>query len=432
MAEDSKKNNTKKSNFSIRKLVYNDKYLIIISIVLAVVVWIVTAMNLSPQTSKTISVPVTVDFSGSAAEQLGIKCYGDETVDVDVTVTCKKYLAKDISSDDLNVYLQTNTVTTKGTAEVPIKVETRENADFEVVSYYPTVYKAYFDVEDEKVMDIEVNYVSKDFVADGYILGEPLLSTTSVTVKGAKSYVSQVSKVVSTVNLTDKIKSSETIDLALSAIDNYGTSVDYVSIESETENLTLTLPVFKKTVLDVSASLTGKPTGVNIEDFDISYSVNRVNAGVLEDTNIKQANVGNIDFSKLTVGENKFSIKTSSLDSILILDDIDEITVTVNVPDSYTTDTVSVSQDNVRISNVPEGYKATVSKVNTDSVTVVGSSSDLEELSSSNVALILDMASYKNNISEGSKSYNVTASIENSDTCWIYGSYTVDLTITKE
>lgn len=432
MAEEANKTDKKKSDFSIRKLIYNDKYLIIISIVLAVVIWIATAMNLSPQTSKTISVPVTVDFTDSAAEQLGIKCYGDETVDVDVTVTCKKYLAKDISADDLNVYLQTNTVTTKGNAEVPIKVESNDSADFEVVSYYPTVYKAYFDVEDEKVMDINVNYTNNDFVADGYIMGEPLLSTTSVTVKGAKSYVSQVSKVVSTVNFINKINSSETVDLVLSAIDNYGSPVDYVSVETETENLTLTIPVFKSTVLDVSAALTGKPAGINASDFSISYSVNRINAGVLEEANIIKANVGNIDFSKLTVGDNEFKIKTSTLDSILVLDDIDEIIVKVNVPDSYSTETMGISADNVDISNIPKGYNVKVSRVNASDVTIVGNPSDLEDLSPSNVVLILDMATYKKEIKEGVQTFNVTASIENSDKCWVYGTYTVDVNITKE
>lgn len=45
----------KNGKFSIRKLIYNDKYLIIISIILAVIIWIVTSMNLSPETSKTIN-----------------------------------------------------------------------------------------------------------------------------------------------------------------------------------------------------------------------------------------------------------------------------------------------------------------------------------------------------------------------------------------
>ena len=88
MPENNKNKKDKKTNFSLRKLIYNDKYLIIFSILAAVVVWIAASMNLSPETTKTITVPVNVDFSDSAAEHLGLKCYGDETFDVDVTISC--------------------------------------------------------------------------------------------------------------------------------------------------------------------------------------------------------------------------------------------------------------------------------------------------------------------------------------------------------
>ena len=53
----------KKRKFSLRKLIYNDKYLIIISIFAAVCVWVATSINLSPETTKKITVPVSIDLS---------------------------------------------------------------------------------------------------------------------------------------------------------------------------------------------------------------------------------------------------------------------------------------------------------------------------------------------------------------------------------
>lgn len=52
----------RKSKFSLRKLIYNDKYLIVLSVIAAVVIWIATSINLSPETTKSVTVPVTVDF----------------------------------------------------------------------------------------------------------------------------------------------------------------------------------------------------------------------------------------------------------------------------------------------------------------------------------------------------------------------------------
>ena len=49
MANTDNKNNKK---FSLRKLIYNDKYLIVFSIITAVIVWISTSMSLSPETKN--------------------------------------------------------------------------------------------------------------------------------------------------------------------------------------------------------------------------------------------------------------------------------------------------------------------------------------------------------------------------------------------
>ncbi|MCH5320422.1 MAG: hypothetical protein J1E36_01585 [Eubacterium sp.] len=425
--------NKKKNNkFSIRKLIYNDKYLIIISIVLALVIWVVTSINLSPQTTKTITVPVTVDLSGSVAEQLGLKSFGDDVIDVDVTISCKKYRAMDITADSLNVYLQTNVVTSNGNFDVPIRVEARENSDYTITSYYPTAYRAYFDVEDEKVMDIDINYINDNFIEDGYTMGQTLLSESTVTLKGPRSYVSQVTSVCADVNITEKLKETTSMDLILVALNSYGSEVDYITFDQGTENLTITIPVLKEMQLDVATGFIGKPSKVNTDNFNVSYSVNRVNAGVLEEANITQALIGNIDFSMLMPGENKFTFNTQSLDGVVILDDIDEIEVTITVPKDYKTKTISVNSSGVKIINAPEGYKVSVSDISSGKVTVVGTQSDLARLSNSNVNLVVDLSGVDaDNIQEGISTYDITTTLEISESCWIYGNYTAKVNITK-
>lgn len=428
MAE--KKN--KKGKFSIKKLIYNDKYLIIISIVLAVVVWIVTSMSLSPETTKTVTVSVPVDFSGSAAEQLGLKCYGDEVIDVDVTVSCKKYLAKDITDDNFNVSLQTNVVTSSGNFDVPIRVETGENVDFTISSYYPTTYRAYFDVEDEKTMDIDVRYTNEDFIEKGYTMGEPLLSESTVTVKGPRSYVSQVKTVCADVTVEEKLKTTTSMELNAVPLDSYGSKVNYVKIEKGADNLTITIPVLKEMQLNVAAAFSGKPSKVNTDNFAVSYSVSKVNAGVLENANITEAVIGNIDFSQLKAGYNTFTFDVSSLDGFVILDDIDKIDVTVNVPKDYTSKNISVSAKNVTVINAPKGYNASISGISSGRVTIIGTADNLKEITASNIKLVADLSGIDaNDVKEGVSSYKIVTTLENSDTCWIYGNYFANVNLTK-
>lgn len=421
-----------KSKFSMRKLIYNDKYLIIISVLCAICIWIATSMNLSPETTKTISVPVTVDFSGSVTEELGIKCYGDESFNVDVTVKAKKYIAKDISSEDLNVQLQTNIVTTVGTHEVPISVSAGENADFSVESYYPSVYTAYFDVPEEEEMEIQLNYSTNDYIADGYVGGENLLNESSVIVSGPQTYVSRVSKVTADVAIKNKLKETATINIEPKAVDVYGNSVDYISLKYGSEKITLTIPVLKVEQLTPNVTITDAPTSVDLSKLSIDYSVKSIKAGVMEAAGIKAAELGEIKMSSLRVGENKFTFDTGQLDGITVLDDTDKVTVTVTVPSDYTSKDVDITASGVKLNNVPDGYTAKVVSLNADSVTVIGPEKAIDSVKSKNVIVSCDLTTKKGStVQTGNHQYKLTVVVSGVDGVWIYGTYTANVNITK-
>lgn len=421
-----------KSKFSMRKLIYNDKYLIIISVICAICIWIATSMNLSPETTKTISVPVTVDFSGSVTEELGIKCYGDESFNVDVTVKAKKYIAKDISSEDLNVQLQTNIVTTVGTHEVPISVSAGENADFSVESYYPSVYTAYFDVPEEEEMEIQLNYSTNDYIADGYVGGENLLNESSVIVSGPQTYVSRVSKVTADVAIKNKLKETATINIEPKAVDVYGNSVDYISLKYGSEKITLTIPVLKVEQLTPNVTITDAPTSVDLSKLSIDYSVKSIKAGVMEAAGIKAAELGEIKMSSLRVGENKFTFDTGQLDGITVLDDTDKVTVTVTVPSDYTSKDVDITASGVKLNNVPDGYTAKVVSLNADSVTVIGPEKAIDSVKSKNVIVSCDLTTKKGStVQTGNHQYKLTVVVSGVNGVWIYGTYTANVSITK-
>ena len=389
-------------------------------------------MNLSPETTKTISVPVTVDFSGSVTEELGIKCYGDESFNVDVTVKAKKYIAKDISSEDLNVQLQTNIVTTVGTHEVPISVSAGENADFSVESYYPSVYTAYFDVPEEEEMEIQLNYSTNDYIADGYVGGENLLNESSVIVSGPQTYVSRVSKVTADVAIKNKLKETATINIEPKAVDVYGNSVDYISLKYGSEKITLTIPVLKVEQLTPNVTITDAPTSVDLSKLSIDYSVKSIKAGVMEAAGIKAAELGEIKMSSLRVGENKFTFDTGQLDGITVLDDTDKVTVTVTVPSDYTSKDVDITASGVKLNNVPDGYTAKVVSLNADSVTVIGPEKAIDSVKSKNVIVSCDLTTKKGStVQTGNHQYKLTVVVSGIDGVWIYGSYTANVNITK-
>ena len=104
---------------------------------------------------------------------------------------------------------------------MPIRVSANDNADFNIVSFYPTVYRAYFDVEDSKVMDIEIKYPDESFIETGYVMGNNLLSESSITVVGPKTYVSRVKNVVANVSFDEMLSKTQTVDIKPIAVFAY-------------------------------------------------------------------------------------------------------------------------------------------------------------------------------------------------------------------
>lgn len=422
-----------KKRFSLRKLIYNDKNLIIISLLAAVCIWIATSMNLSPETTKNISVPLKIDFSDTVTEELGFKCYGESSMTVNVTVRAKKYLAKDISADDLDVKLQTSSVTTTGIHEVPISVSAGDSGDFTVESYYPTVYTGYFDVPEEQEMEIKLNYNTKDYVADGFVAGESLLNEPNVVVSGPKTYVARVSKVVADVNLNDKLSETATINIEPKAVDVYGNKVDYISLNYGAEKLTLTIPVLKVKQLSTHVTLTDAPESVDLSKIKIYYSTDSIRAGVLAGTDIKAAELGEVHFTDLRVGENTFTFNATQLEGITVLDDTEKVTVRVVVPSDYTSKDIDVSAAGVKLNNVPAGYTAKVTALNSDSVTIIGPKSAIRGLKAKNVVLSCDLTAKKGeSIKTGTRQLPVTVSIANADGTWAYGTYQATVELSKK
>lgn len=423
-------NENKKRGFSLRKLVYNDRYLIVCSIIAAIIIWIVSSMNLSPETTKTITVPVTVDFQGTLAEQLGIEYYGSRDLTVEVTVSCKKYIAKDISEKDIHASLQTSNVTSTGYLSVPIAVTISDDAEFTVDRYIPTSAQGYYDVAQEAAMPIELNYINDDFAADGYVVGDVAINQSTAVVKGPRSYISNVRQVVADVALESGLTESQRINLQPRAVDENKNVVNYVTVDvPEGENFVATIPILKVQNLKPAVSFVSGPENA-LSFLDVKYSVSSVQVGALESDDSNELNLGNISFSDLNVGENKFTFDTSQISGIKVLDGTDEITVTVTVPDNFSAKTIPIYRRDIK----PDlkDYNVTVTGISSNSVTVIAENDIIDSIDKSSLTLSLASLDESGTIDEKTTECRVVFSVSAQGRCWVIGTYTVNVNITPK
>ncbi len=418
----------KNKNISLRKLIFNDKYLIITALLLAVLVWVITSLNIGTDETRTINIDVPIKISDDLSQQLGMQYYTlQNTVEIDVTLSGAKYVIGQVNEKDLNIKFDTSNVNRAGEHSIPILVTNKSSRkEFTVTSVYPSSVEAYFDVEETKDFDISLAY-DKNNVADGYVFGTPVMSEDSVVVTGPKTYVDNIDKITAEVDFgkNTKLKESFSQDCEL-RVDGRGVESNYLSLTSaanEGEKLggiSVTLPVLKQTKLPVSVDFEGAPSDLIKDSVKISYSVTKLNVGILESTDISKAVIGTVDYSELKVGKNEFTFDASNIQGVYLIDDSDsEITVTVTVSDDYEEITVPIKTSDVSVGGVPDGKKASVNGIPNSRVTVIVPKDTV--LTATDLKVKADVSE-----AEDDGEYLLTIKV-NDKASWVYGSYSADI-----
>ena len=420
----------KKINQRLKKLIFNDRYLIIVSLLLAIIVWIVTSINIGDVESKTIKLSVPVSLGDEVSEQLSMQYYSlQDTIDINVTFSGAKYVIGQVDENDFAVNFDTGAVNRTGEQSIPILVTNNSNLDFTVTSTYPSSIEAFFDVNMSKTFDLYLDYDESN-VAQGYTFGEPVLSEDKIVVSGPKTYVDQIGRTFLSVDFGEDKELKEPYKTeCLIEYEGIGVEANYLTAVSRTDSKTpltkvsVNLPVLKIAELPVSVDFSEAPEGLDEGSITVKFSEDSIEAGILESADISNAVIGTIDFSKVGVGKNTFDFDVTNLKGITVLDkELKTITATVNVSSSYQQKAISIKRSDVLVEGLEEGKEATVRNLSRYYATIIVP----EDISTSSLEIEM-----KVDVSEKSddNTYPLTITILNNDDSWILNTYTATVDI---
>lgn len=430
----------KKKSFSLHKLFWNDRFLIIFSIVIAVIFWAAVCVSFSPETTNVIKdVPVIINEEGSVPSQCGLQVFGEENFTVDITVRGSRYVVGEnlLKKEDFKVSAVTSSVTTSGTHSLQIRVaKINEKADFEIESISESFVSVYFDFYDKKEIPVTIQLNKKDFVKPGYTTDDHYImedSDKNVIVSGPALEIAQLDSVVADVQIPgDDLTKTTLCSASLTAYTKNKTALKYVSINGE-ENarVNITIPVYKMENHPLDVDFTNVPSAYKSDlDSFIKYSFtpHTLNAAVLQNgSQIENISVGKIDFSKIKSGENVFQFSVDSIKKIKTdSTKEDYVTVKFNV-NNVSSKFIKLNADNILVDNAPDDTELDFLE-NQILVQVFGSEKELNSLNSENLNAKID---WKNmNVSGDKGVYEGPVYIENADECWIYGTYNLSYELT--
>lgn len=429
------KNNkdTNKSKFSFSELVRDNRFIAVLSFVIAFSIWIWIAIEKSPEVQQVITdVPVQLSIENSIPEQLGLEIFGEKEFKIDVTVKGKKYVVSSLKSDDIQVIANTNYVDSPGSKTLQLKITPKDsNDDFTIVSGSSTYVDVYFDTykEVEFVLEGAVDSNLESYIPDGCLAGDVVLSKNTVLLSGPATEINRVTGVSATATVNDVLEKTTTFDAKIDIKTTDGTELKYTQINSDDNVVTISVPVLKVVTLPTAVEFKNAPSYFinNPLKYTVYPSSVRVAIPVDAIETTKHFVVETIDFADITNSYNTFYVSANSISSYKLMDEnIKRFKISVNASD-LNSKSVIVPASAISIKNNREDFSVQLNTKNSVTVTLVGPKADIEAINADNVRIEVDTA--EKIIMNDTTSLQGKVIINGDYNCWAVGKYDVKVSV---
>lgn len=420
---------TEKKRKGLNSLVYNNKVVMLISLVLAFGIWIWVAIEKSPVVEATISsVPVQIDMENSVPAQLNLQTFGQTEFYVDVTVSGKRFVVSTIKPEDISVVAQTNYVNSAGTKSLQLKASVNNSKDFEITGLSQNYIDVYFDTYKEAEFAVTPRIIAPNDqpVIDDCILGSVVFSQNTVVVSGPSTEVNKITGVIAETTLSAPLSATTTTqpEIKLQTEDNE--TLSNVQIDTGDTAITMTMPVLKKVVLPTTVTFKNAPAGYLNDPVQVTVSPSKVEAAVpVEKINeITSISVGTVDFSELDAGYNVFNFKAADITDYTITNSKTKFKVTINMS-GKTSATFTVPADNISITGQKDGFSSVVVPSTIPNVRVIGTPDEIAALTNAMLYVELDLKNY--DVQAGEQTVDAHVVIKGNTKAWVSGTYSVKI-----
>lgn len=415
--------------FELNRILENDKLMLLLSFLIAVVLWVTVAVLSGSNTTQTIrNVPVDLAYNAAAYQSMGLDVVDGQEYTVDITVQGARSVVGNLTADDFVVYPQTSSVNQAGHYELPLvvsKVATLQ--EFEVVTASKTSVNVWFDqiVNKRFVVEIELLGLS---VQDGYLLGQSYTTPGEVRISGPEQEVSQVARVVAQVQLKSDLTATIISSQSLMLIDQDGNALENTHITIDSPQVEVTIPVMKKAELPIKLQFTNVPAGFDPSTLTYSLSAQSIQlagaANILE--TMDGVEIGPIDLQKFTLGA-QYNFEIALPTGFTNLSNISQITVEFD-EEGYTQRTLSVGD--IRLIGVPAGAEVTLQTTRLGAVKLIGLEAQLTALTGANLYAEVDCSGLV--ITRGQQTVAAKVIVTGNSGVFATGTYTVVVNVAPE
>ncbi|MCI8992698.1 MAG: hypothetical protein HFG80_08285 [Eubacterium sp.] len=225
----------------------------ILAVVFAVIFWMIVVNVDDPEMSKQFSVPVTIE-NENVVTDMG-KVY--EVLDGDMavfTVTASRSILEKLSTSDFKATADMSQI--EGMSLVPIDVSALRYTSR--ISIQKKTQNMQVSVEDLKSSQFVITASYDGVPAGGCAVGEVSVTPNVITVKGAESVVSRISKVVATINVNGM--STDINDRVVPVLyDENGMMISADNLSFNQDKVMISATIENKKEIPIDLEVSGRP-----------------------------------------------------------------------------------------------------------------------------------------------------------------------------
>ncbi len=328
-------------NFSFRKLLFNKKIAVLLSVVVAFVFWLIIVIDQNPEREQTFSnLQIDISTEGTVWGDQGLEIVDKITQKASVTVFGPNYIVSSLKSDDIKISADLSSVNGAGNYTIGLTaVRNSDKTGYSFINVTPSSINVQLDYFDQKDFTVSPKVEGYQRV-EGFVYDDAVVANSNeelISVRGPRSVVSKITSVLAYAFTDKKFDTTTTFDGALKFLDSDGREIDTSKLELKSKFIQISVPVSK------TKTIKFKPSYINAPNSDVLTTLNSCYTADINTFTIAGPpevidSINNIEFTPIDVikissknSKTSFEVKPILPNGVRIIDGFETATVTYNM-----------------------------------------------------------------------------------------------------
>lgn len=415
-----------------RSILDDRRVRLLLSIVGAIIAWMVVTIVVQPGTTSTIyNVPVDYTYDSTTYTSRGLSIISSEEKSVNLKISGDGYTIGSLTASDFVVYPDWSSVRTSGEKTLRLLVRGANgllnNVTVTIDGDNNNTVDVVFDVVEEKKLPITVSTRYLQIAEGNYMLDSISPSKEEITLSGPSSELEKVATCTAEVTYNGELAESVTVETKLRFYTASGKEVFFQYTELEEDTIDVTLAVYKIATLPVHVNFINAPRGFDNSALVYELSCNQLNvAGPADKIDaLTTLSIGTIDLSTFSLNK-VYEMSIELPNGVYLLDNLSTITVSFDCS-GLETKTINLPAECVQVVNLPSTYQLTVETERLMNVTLCGPKGTLDTLTPEQVVVEIDAEDFA--VSTGQQNIACRMYVPSNEKIFALGSYVVRCSI---